>query len=214
MVTRVLATGLAMGESPRWHDGRLWLCDWLAGEVLTVDADARTEVVRRIGGLPFSVDWLPDGREVYTTNRGVVVGPDLMPYGGTGRPWNEIVVDTAGRVYVDMPGSSTMPRCAVDVSRSVPVRPATLTAGVDPCRVVPTAVLAGSSHGTLRAGQNLPSAISESSRTRGRRPRAVASTTIQDRSWSRTIAKRPATKAATAHAQIPTPHTSCGQLSV
>ena len=43
MATRVLATGLAMGESPRWHDGRLWLCDWLAGEVLTVDAGGRTE---------------------------------------------------------------------------------------------------------------------------------------------------------------------------
>src|SRR3954447_2446287 len=110
MGTRVLATGLAMGESPRWHDGRLWLCDWLAGEVLTVDADGGIEVVRRIEGLPFSgdllpgrieglpfsVDWLADGREVYTTQQGVVVGPDLAPYGGTGRPWNEIVVDPAG----------------------------------------------------------------------------------------------------------------------
>ena len=105
MATRVLATGLAMGESPRWHDDRLWVCDWLAGEVLTVDADGRTEVVRRIEGLPFSVDWLPDGREVYATSRGVLVGPDLTPYGGTGRPWNEIVVDPVGRVYVDMPGS-------------------------------------------------------------------------------------------------------------
>ena len=95
MTTRVLATGLAMGESPRWHDGRLWVCDWLAGEVLTVDADGRTDVVRRVEGLPFSVDWLPDGREVYTTHQGVVVGPDLAPYGGTGRPWNEIVVDPA-----------------------------------------------------------------------------------------------------------------------
>jgi hypothetical protein len=25
---RTLVTGLAFGESPRWHDGRLWLCDW------------------------------------------------------------------------------------------------------------------------------------------------------------------------------------------
>jgi len=105
MATRVLATGLAMGESPRWHDGRLWLCDWLAGEVLTIGADGRTEVVRRVEGLPFSVDWLPDGREIYATNQGVVVGPGLMSYGGIGRPWNEIVVDPVGRVYVNMPGS-------------------------------------------------------------------------------------------------------------
>ena len=69
MTTHVLADGLAMGESPRWHDGVLWLCDWLAGEVLTIDAQGRTDIVRRIEGLPFSVDWLPDGREVYTTHR-------------------------------------------------------------------------------------------------------------------------------------------------
>ena len=28
-----------MGESPRWHDGRFWMCDWMAGEVLAFDAD-------------------------------------------------------------------------------------------------------------------------------------------------------------------------------
>ena len=105
MTTRVLATGLAMGESPRWHDGRLWVCDWLAGEVVTVDSHGHTDVVRRVEGLPFSVDWLPDGRELYTTHLGVVVGPDLAPYGGTGRPWNEIVVDPLGRAFVNMPGS-------------------------------------------------------------------------------------------------------------
>lgn len=105
MTTRVLATGLAMGESPRWHDGVLWVCDWLAGEVLTVAADGCTDVVRRIEGLPFSVDWLPDRREVYATTAGVLVGPDLAPYGGTGRPWNEIVVDPRGHVFVNMPGS-------------------------------------------------------------------------------------------------------------
>ncbi|WP_166132902.1 hypothetical protein [Nocardioides ochotonae] len=44
-------------------------------------------------------------REVCTTPRGVVVGPDLAAYGGTGRPWNEIVVDPRGRVFVNMPGS-------------------------------------------------------------------------------------------------------------
>ena len=30
-----------MGESPRWHDGRFWMCDWLAGEVLAFSADGR-----------------------------------------------------------------------------------------------------------------------------------------------------------------------------
>ncbi|MGH9232220.1 MAG: SMP-30/gluconolactonase/LRE family protein [Acidimicrobiales bacterium] len=94
-----------MGESPRWHDGRFWMCDWLAGEVLVFDADGTREVVARVEGLPFSIDWLPDGRLVTTTPAGVVAGSGLEPYGATGQPFNEIVVDAAGRAWVDMPGS-------------------------------------------------------------------------------------------------------------
>jgi sugar lactone lactonase YvrE len=104
-MTEVLATGIQMGESPRWHDGAFWMCDWVAGEVLRFDADGGREVVVRVEGLPFSIDWLPDGRLVVSTADGVRVGLDLEPYGAQGRPWNEIVVDPAGRVYVDMPGS-------------------------------------------------------------------------------------------------------------
>jgi len=104
-MTEIFATGLLMGESARWHDGRFWMCDWLAEEVLAFDADGRREVVARVEGLPFSIDWLPDGRMVTTTRSGVVVGTELAAYGAAGRPFNEIVVDGAGRVWVDMPGS-------------------------------------------------------------------------------------------------------------
>src|SRR4051812_2306951 len=105
MGIEVFAEGIQMGESPRWHDGRFWMCDWLAGEVLAFDGDGSREVVARVEGLPFSIDWLTDGRLVITTTAGVVVGPGLEPYGATGRPWNEIVVHPAGQLYVDMPGS-------------------------------------------------------------------------------------------------------------
>ncbi len=94
-----------MGESPRWHDGRFWMCDWLAGEVLSFAADGSRRVEKRVEGLPFSIDWLPDGRLVVTSQRGVCAGPDLSPYGAAGQPFNEIVVDRAGRVWVNMPGS-------------------------------------------------------------------------------------------------------------
>ncbi len=104
-MTEIFATGLRMGESPRWHDGRLWMCDWLAGEVLAFGGDGSREVVARVDGLPFSIDWLPDGRLLVTTGAGVRVGPDLAPYEAPGRPWNEIVVDAAGRAWVDMPGA-------------------------------------------------------------------------------------------------------------
>jgi sugar lactone lactonase YvrE len=104
-MTEIFATGIQMGESPRWHDGRFWMCDWLAGEVLAFSPDGSREVVARVEGLPFSIDWLPDGRLVATTNVGVVVGTELAPYGAAGQPFNEIVVDAAGRAWVDMPGS-------------------------------------------------------------------------------------------------------------
>jgi sugar lactone lactonase YvrE len=104
-MTETFATGLRMGESPRWHDGRFWMCDWLAGEVLVFDAYGQREVVARVEGLPFSIDWLPDGQLVVTTPGGVRIGPELRPYGGIGEPFNEIVVDAVGRVWVDMPGS-------------------------------------------------------------------------------------------------------------
>jgi sugar lactone lactonase YvrE len=104
-MTSTFATGIRMGESPRWHEERLWLCDWLAGEVLAFGADGHREVVTRIEGLPFSIDWLPDGRLVATSSAGLVVGVDAAPYGAAGRPFNEIVVDAAGRCWVDMPGA-------------------------------------------------------------------------------------------------------------
>ena len=42
---RTLLTGLAFGESPRWHDGRLWVADWAAHELLAIDSDGVSEVI-------------------------------------------------------------------------------------------------------------------------------------------------------------------------
>jgi len=30
-----------MGESPRWHENRLWFSDWGAQEIVTVDLDGK-----------------------------------------------------------------------------------------------------------------------------------------------------------------------------
>src|SRR5215468_8415274 len=109
MEARTLLTGLAMGESPRWHANRLWLSDWGAREIVAIDLDGKREIVRRTPfGLPFCIDWLPDGRLL------VVAGPErrlaceaadgsLVTYADlhalSDGLWNEIVVDGRGNAY-------------------------------------------------------------------------------------------------------------------
>lgn len=105
---RVLLDGLAIGESPRWHDGRLWLCNWGAGEIVAVGLDGSSEVMARgSDGLGWSIGWLPDGRMLITGEELVRVEPDgsrvrhadlghISPHG-----WNELTVDGRGNVYVN-----------------------------------------------------------------------------------------------------------------
>ena len=45
MQPRVLLDGLAMPESPRWHDGRLWFSNWGTRQIIAVDLDGNSEVV-------------------------------------------------------------------------------------------------------------------------------------------------------------------------
>lgn len=71
LMQRNLMTGIVFGESPRWHDGRLWFSDWGAQEVIAVDLSGAGEVVARVPTtIPFCLDWLPDGRLL------IVSGPE------------------------------------------------------------------------------------------------------------------------------------------
>ena len=55
---KTLLTGLAMGESPRWHDGRLWFSDWGAQEIIATNLEGNREVALRVPfSLPFCIDW-------------------------------------------------------------------------------------------------------------------------------------------------------------
>jgi sugar lactone lactonase YvrE len=41
---QTLMTGLALGESPRWHQYRLWFSNWGMQEVVAVDLEGKSEV--------------------------------------------------------------------------------------------------------------------------------------------------------------------------
>ena len=106
--TQVLLDGLGMGESPRWHDGRLWFSNWGTDEIAAVDLNGNSEVIGPGGGgSGWATNWLPDGRMLVTGGELVRVEPDgsrvrhadlshISPYG-----WSEITVDGRGNIYVN-----------------------------------------------------------------------------------------------------------------
>ncbi|HEV8653510.1 MAG TPA: SMP-30/gluconolactonase/LRE family protein [Actinomycetes bacterium] len=106
---QTLLTGLAIGESPRWHEDRLWFSHWGTKEILAVDLDGNTEVVAHAPTtIGYSIDWLPDGWLLVTAGTRLLQctkpgGPwetyaDLSHLAGG---WSEIVVDGRSNTYVN-----------------------------------------------------------------------------------------------------------------
>jgi sugar lactone lactonase YvrE len=118
---QLLVDGLALGESPRWRDGRLWFSDWLAGEIVAVDLQGRREVILRFESFPFSFDWLPDGGLLVVNETRILrreADGALATYADlsalSDKRWNEIVIDGRGFAYVnnvgfDFPGGAFAP---------------------------------------------------------------------------------------------------------
>ncbi len=110
---QILMTGLVLGESPRWHDDRLWFSDWGAHEVIAVDLEGKSEVIVRIPTVPCCIDWLPDGRLLIVSGRDRLLlrrepGGELLTHAMlsslSNHPWNEIVVDGRGNAYLNSIG--------------------------------------------------------------------------------------------------------------
>jgi len=108
---QILLTGLGFGESPRWHEGRLWFSNWGMQEVVAVDLEGNSQVMVRVPTtLPFCIDWQQDGRLLVVSGREslllrqepngqLVTHADLRGLSNEG--WNEIVVDGRDNVYVN-----------------------------------------------------------------------------------------------------------------
>src|ERR1039458_3428797 len=119
----VLMTGIVFGESPRWHEGRVWFSDWGAHQVIALDPAGGHEVVVSVASFPMCIDFLPDGRLLVVDSAqrrllrrepdgSMVTHADLAPI--SEKPWNDIVVDAHGNAYVnsigfDFPGGEPAP---------------------------------------------------------------------------------------------------------
>ena len=107
-----LMNGIAFGESLRWHDHRLWFCDWVAQEIIALDVDGRSEVIVRVPfpSIPMCIDFLPDGRLLVVSNHerrllrmesdgAFATHADLSGLSDIG--FNEIVVDGRGNAFIN-----------------------------------------------------------------------------------------------------------------
>jgi sugar lactone lactonase YvrE len=101
----VLLSGLGIPESPRWHEGRLWFCNWIDRQVVAVDLDGQAEVMvtRDPASHPmgYSIGWLPDGRLLTTGDKVRRQEPDGSMAVHAEQPANEIVVDARGNAYIN-----------------------------------------------------------------------------------------------------------------
>lgn len=124
----VLTDGIVFGESPRWHDGRLWFSDWGRGRVWSIgDRGGSPTLEAEVASFPMCIDFLPDGRllVVSSADRQVLrrePGGDLVRHADLAamslKPWNDIVVDAAGGAYVnsigfEFPGEEPAPGLVV-----------------------------------------------------------------------------------------------------
>lgn len=107
--TVTIHEGLAFGEAPRWHDGRLWFSDFYRHGVFSIAPDGsgeRREVT--VEAQPSGLGWLPDGSllVVSMTDHKVLLCEgestseyaDISEYCGF---WaNDMVVSASGVAYV------------------------------------------------------------------------------------------------------------------
>ena len=104
-------TNLGFGESPRWHQNRLWFANRGTRQIVSVDLAGKSEVMVRVPTtLPHCFDWRPDGRLLIVSgpeglvlrmqpDRSLVTHADLKRISAAS--WNEIVVDGRGNAYVN-----------------------------------------------------------------------------------------------------------------
>jgi len=114
--TDLLLDGLHFGESPRWHEGRLWYSDFYDHAVHAVDLSGNDTRLVELPGQPSGLGWMPDGSLLVVS----MLDHRILRVQGAGQEtattvsvsqhadissdcgfWaNDMVVDSLGRAYV------------------------------------------------------------------------------------------------------------------
>jgi sugar lactone lactonase YvrE len=138
----VLASGLVFGESPRWHDSKLWCTDIFGGQVYTCSLTGELELLLDLSGggpgrrFPSGLGFLPDGTPVLgvldsgqlfrLTPDGLAPHADLRDLIADGASTGDLVIDDQGRAFVGIvgpEGTSTSRRAPVPGQSIILVEP-------------------------------------------------------------------------------------------
>jgi sugar lactone lactonase YvrE len=102
-MTKLFLDGLGIPESPRWHDGRLWFCNWVEQQIVAVDMAGAVQTWPSPSEflMGYSIEWLPDGTLLVTGDQLRRIEPDGSAVVHAAQRANEIVVDGRGNIYLN-----------------------------------------------------------------------------------------------------------------
>ncbi|HET6336838.1 MAG TPA: SMP-30/gluconolactonase/LRE family protein [Polyangiales bacterium] len=112
-------------ESPRFHDGKLWVADALTNKVVSVTLNKTSELVCKINGVPSGLGFLPNGdlvivsmfrQKLYRCSDGEVSAYVDLAQVANGT-LDDMIVDSAGNAYVGDLGFDLLQPGAASESR-------------------------------------------------------------------------------------------------